>query len=258
MTKNEIIVNKATSSSDSLAESLFQGHLLKVKSRGPELHVTNLDVGMVILLFFAFLLFVWLYTSNRKKLNQVIKSFYTNNYANQLAREDISIGNTLSIVLFTLFVLIVALFITQVIYHYGFLKNKDWLIVFVKIAGILVGTYGLKIFIVQALGFIFQNQKAAKEYSMVVLLFCNMLGLFLFPVVVGLAFAKQISPTLLIYSGFMLFGLFLFIRLFRGIIIGYRSMLISKVYLFLYICALEIAPMIMLAKLIMLKINNLH
>ncbi|MGZ4035068.1 MAG: DUF4271 domain-containing protein [Bacteroidia bacterium] len=235
--------------------SLFQNNFLKVKTPEPQLHTTHFDYGVAGILFFAFVLFVWLYAVNRKRLNQVIKAFYINRYANQLAREEISIGNRVTIFLSAMFVLTLALFITQLANYYGFYKGDNQFIFFIKVAVTIVGAYSLKIFSVWFFGYIFQNPKEASDYSTAIFLFCNTLGLFMLPIVIGLAFAKQIAPEIFVYSGYLILGSFLCIRLLRGVIIGFNSVRISKFYLFLYLCTLEILPFVIMVKLFILKIK---
>ena len=250
------IVNKIVTIGDtSKTVSLFKNNPLQAKDPAPQLHNTHFDFGVSIILFFAFVLFVWLYASNRKRLNQVIKAFYINRYANQLAREEISIGNRVTIFLSTLFVVTFALFITQTANYYGYFREENQFMLFIKTALVIVAAYGVKMMSVRMSGSVFQNQKEANDYAMTVFLFCNTLGLFMLPIVIGLAFVKQAAPELFIYSGCVIYGSFLCIRLLRGVIIGFNSIRISKFYLFLYLCTLEILPFVIMAKLFILKIR---
>lgn len=234
--------------------SLFEGHLLKKKSENPSLHVTNFDFVVACVLLFAFILFVWLYAFNSRRLNQVIKAFYLNRFSNQLGRDELSLGNRVSIFLSSLFVLTLSLFITQVANYYGFNRNESEIQFFIQTAFAICAIYGIKILIVRMIGFIFQNQKEVKEYSMMIFLFCNIAGLFLLPIVVCIAFVKDVSPLYFIYSGLGIYVLLLFVRVLRGIIIGINSTRVSKFYLFLYLCTLEILPFVIMVKLFM--INN--
>ena len=109
----EVLKKTASNVDSTITTSLFQHNLLEVKSPKPQLHKTNFDYRVASILFFAFILFVWLYAVNRKRLNQVVKAFYISRFANQLAREEISIGNRVTIFLSTLFVLTLSLFIMQ-------------------------------------------------------------------------------------------------------------------------------------------------
>ncbi len=233
--------------------SLFEGHLLNKSAEKPQLHFTDFDFGVAALLLVAFILFVWLYAANRKRLGQVIKAFYINRYANQLGRDELSLGNRVSIFLSVLFVITVSLFISQSANYYGFNKDGSELLFFIKTAMVVSLVYGLKMVIVRFFGYVFQNQKDAGEYAMMVFLFCNILGLFLLPIVVCMAFVRDLSPFIFIYSGLSLFVFLLFIRLLRGVVIGFNSIRVSKFYLFLYLCTLEILPFVIIVKLFMLN-----
>lgn len=235
--------------------SLFQDHLLKQKSEKPTLHFTNFDFGVASVLLFAFILFVWLYASNSRRLNQVIKAFYISRFSNQLGRDELSLGNRVSIFLSSLFVITLSLFIAQVINYFQFYKieNEVWFII--QLAALICVIYGFKIVIVRLAGFIFQSQKEVAEYSTMIFLFCNILGLFLLPIVVCIAFVKEVSPLVFIYSGFSIFVLLLFVRLLRGVVIGINSIRVSKFYLFLYLCTLEILPFVIMVKLFVMNKN---
>lgn len=244
----------AVHSSDTLTTtSLFENHLLTKKSEKPVLHFTNFDFGVAGLLLLAFILFVWLYASNSKRLNQVIKAFYINRYSNQLGRDDLSLGNRVSIFLASLFVITFSFFISRVLNFYGYTNYENSLLFFVQLALLICLIYGFKIIIVRFFGFIFQNQREASDYSMMIFLFCNILGLFLLPIVVCMAFVKDVSPSVFIYLGLGVFVLLLFIRIIRGVIIGINSTRISKFYLFLYLCTLEILPFVIMVKLFMIS-----
>ena len=235
--------------------SIFQNSLLTAKDPKPVLHFTRYDYTVASILFFSFILFVWLYATNRKRLNQVISAFYVNRYANQLAREEISLGNRVSVFLSTLFVTTITLFILQVNQYYGFLLFQEGSFTFLFIGLIILVIYTGKMIVIRLLGFIFQVQKEALDYSTTVFLFGNTLGLFMMPIVICLSFARQVSPLIFIYSGFAILATFLCARLVRGLIIGINSTRVSRFYLFLYLCTLEILPFVVMMKLFFLKIN---
>ncbi|MBL7890070.1 MAG: DUF4271 domain-containing protein, partial [Bacteroidia bacterium] len=57
-----------------------------------------------------------------------------------------------------------------------------------------------------------------------------------------------VSIEIFIKIGLYLLALFLFTRMVRGLIIGLNSVRVSKFYLFLYLCSLEILPLIVMIK----------
>jgi hypothetical protein len=70
-----------------------------------------------------------------------------------------------------------------------------------------------------------------------------------------MACVKDVSPEVFIYSGGSVFVLLLLIRVLRGVLIGFNSIRVSKFYLFLYLCTLEILPFVIMAKLFMQNVN---
>ena len=236
------------------APSLFQNHLLVPQNTRPQLHFTQYDYWISAILFFLFSIFVWLFVSNTKKLSQVIKGFYQTRYTNQNTRDEFSVGNRVSFFLSAFFIVTMSIFISQLLMFYHvdiFKKNFAEL----TIAIIIFVVYGVKFFSINFLGFVFEVQKEMKEYMMLVFLFCNTLGLVMLPVVICLSFAKQIQPAVFIYTGIGIIISFVFVRMIRGIFIGFKSPRVSKLYLFMYLCALEILPIIFMIKLIVLKIK---
>lgn len=236
-------------------QSLFHGHLLEVKSKKPQLHLTQYDFGVTALLFIAFLIFVWLYISNTKRLKHVIRSFYINRFANQLLREEFSLVNRVSVFLSIIFILVLTLFAGEIFTYYGWFKTYGYGYLLLVISLTIIVFYAIKITSIRFLGLVFKTTKESLEYVMTVVLFENTLGLFLLPVVIGLMFVKQASPEIFIYIGIGIILLFLLVRLIRGLMIGLNSPRISKFYLFLYLCALELLPLIVVVKLFLLFVK---
>ncbi len=234
--------------------SLFKNHLLIKHTPTPALHITQYDYWITSMLFFLFSIFVWLYVSNTKKISQVIKGFYQTRYSNQNARNEFSVGNRISFFLAAFFIITMSIFISQLLLFYHidiFKKNFAEL----GIALIIFVVYSIKFMVIKFLGNVFQVQKEMKDYTMLVFLFCNTLGLVMLPLVICLSFIKQIPPPVFIYTGIGIVITFFLIRMARGVFIGFKSSRVTKVYLFMYLCALEILPIIFLVKLVILKIK---
>ncbi len=234
--------------------SLFKHHLLQPRHSQPVLHNTNYDYIVSGMLLFSYSMFVWLYVSNRKRLNQVVKGLFMGRYANQLAREEVSMGNRVVIFLSAMFVFTVTIFLNQTATYYEVLPDFGILGTFFLTAFIIFLMYAIKLVLMQVMGFIFETQKEIKEYTVSVLLFCNSVGLFLLPVVICQTFLKQVNPSIFIYTGALIVAIFFLTRIMRGLIIGLNSIRVSKFYLFLYLCTLEVVPLAIMVKLL-LKTN---
>lgn len=240
----------------SIANSLFKNHLLPVKSTEPKLQIPNSDFWVAGILLLVYILFVWLYVSNRKKLNQVLQAFYINRAGGQLTRDDLALGNRVSVFLSVFFIVNITLFIRHLLPCYGFDFFDSNVAIWGIVTAILITiTYSVKFLVIRLLGSVFKVQKEMSEYAMLVFLFCNTLGLFMLPVVVGLSFIDQVPPAVFINTGLAIIAVFIGVRTVRGLFLGLNSSRISKFYLFVYLCTLEILPFIILAKLFMLEVK---
>lgn len=247
----------AGNTSDTLGTPLlFQNHLLAIKNDSQQIHYTEYDFFITGVLLISFTLFVWLYVSHRKRLNQIISGFYINRFANQLTREEFNLSNRVSVFLSVLFVLTLTLFISEINQYFSLkMLSSNILVSYLTIATFILLIYGVKVFGIRLLGNLFQTTKEGADNILLVFLFGNTLGLFLLPIVISIAFIKQISPFVFIYIGISIIIIFILIRIVRGIIIGLNSPRFSNFYLFLYLCTLEILPFVILAKLFLLKMK---
>jgi hypothetical protein len=250
---SDSIKNSGFSQDTSLGPSIFKGHELQPVHQKPVLHLTNYDYLVALVLFISFCVFVWLYIANAKRLNQLFKSFSPNR-TNQLSRDEYSGSNRTGLFLSLLFLFSITLFTGQVLEFYGLTSRGDHTFMYLFIAGALLIMYLVKFIFIRLSGFIFKTGKEALDYSSALFVFINILGLIMLPVVICLEFAKQANPRIFIYAGFFFIVSFLALRLLRGIVIGVNSNRVSKFYLFLYLCTLEIIPFVILVKLFMLYV----
>lgn len=246
-----------TAKNDTLpAKSIFENHLLVVKNSETQLHTTHYDYWISAILLLMFMFFVWIYAGNRKKLNQVVTGFYFGRYGSQLSRDEFAIGNRVAVILSIFFVVTLTTFIVKALPYFGFHQFDNNITVFsLCTASLLIVIYSIKFFSIQFFGHIFKAQAEAAEYALLVFLFCNVLGLFMLPLIVCLTFLKQVSPGVFINIGLAIIALFACIRMLRAIILGASNFRISKFYLFIYLCTLEILPLVILVKLFLLNIK---
>jgi hypothetical protein len=237
----------------SFTPSLFSEHQLKPNDPKPVIHFTHYDYLVALILFLSFCMFVWLYVSNKKRLNQLVKNFYSRS-GNRSSKDEYTVSNRVGFILSLLFLLTISLFTGQLIEYYGWQIKGEKISQYGTIMVALIGMYLVKIGFIRVTGFIFKTGKEAAEYVSAMLVFLNMLGLFMLPVVICLTFIRQVDAKIFIYAGYFIIGSFLLLRLLKGLVIGFGSNRVSKFYLFLYLCTLEIIPFIILIKLFMLYI----
>jgi hypothetical protein len=102
------------------------------------------------------------------------------------------------------------------------------------------------------LAFISSNNDLGKEYLFNVFVYSQTIGIILFPFIVCLQFTKY--PTeLFLYPALVICAGFYALRMFRGFIISVTEQNVGILYIFLYLCALEILPLLVLIKFLLVN-----
>jgi len=113
----------------------------------------------------------------------------------------------------------------------------------------VIGYFLIKRMLYSLAGFVNNGLAETNEYWFNLANYNRALGLFLFPVVAILAFSPFFKPAFLIFSGLIITAVFYGIALQRGIIILLKKQF-SIFYLFLYLCTLEILPLLLIYKMV--------
>lgn len=121
---------------------------------------------------------------------------------------------------------------------------KVFLIIFSFILIIYLG----KSLIHRFLGYVLLIQKEMAEYIYQIFLYNKIAGMLLLPFVASFPFIPFELRPAVIYTAIILLILIYIIRIFRGILISFKNKL-SVFYIILYLCTLEILPIIVFCKL---------
>jgi len=95
--------------------------------------------------------------------------------------------------------------------------------------------------------------KDIKQYSFTIVIFGIILGLLLIPANVLIAFGSPGMTKILIYGSLTSILLLYLFRILRSLFIASRYITLHKFHFFMYLCTVEIAPLAVLVKAILLK-----
>ena len=248
---SSLLLNDATSEVDSNQhvavkhEPKFGGkEISRLQNLGLE---NDWFVGVI---FFALLLLASAKFMFSKYLSKLIESIFNSHTTNNLFLEkNINIIKG-SVILNLLFVVNVSLFAINIMNHFspsvdrmgGF---KEFVLIFVAVSLLYIG----KTVLIRSLGYVFKGTNESKEYLFNVFLYNKNLGLFLFPVIIALPFVQVHAVVWLINIGLLVAFFFYILRIIRGLKILFRKH-VSVFYMILYLCALEIFPLLMIYKLL--------
>ena len=209
----------------------------------PKGQVWVLAVTGILLLLFAVLK-----SSFSRQLQTIVQAFFRDRILNNLNKEDNLFTSWPFLLLFIQFGFTIGLFcyLTTQYYGIGYLDNGFRLLVTISI--IIIILFACKILLLRMLGYVFSIQKPVHEYISILYLSYFNISLLFIPLVVAFALSPLKYGIYYIAISVVVLAIifaFQFIRAGVNILSHHRF---SKVYLFLYFCALEICPILILIK----------
>ncbi len=203
----------------------------------PIIRYTGTQYWVTGLLFVCIALLAWVKIAYPKKLLVLVREVFTN----ELSYEEKSISPS-SIAMFIIFVCCAMLLIMQLISAYGVKLHVNEVQEVLIISGAILAFYIAKTGAIFISGFIFEEQSNAWEYITEIYVYAHFLGILLLPLMFINIYGSNINHKLfdeIMVGAIAALLLFRTIKMFIVMINkGLRMM-----YLFLYICALEIVPL---------------
>jgi hypothetical protein len=228
--------------------SAFRNHNLSPKHTGP-LAINRQSTDWITVVFLACLfVFAWVQASYPRRLKQIFRAVAQPHHVNQLEREGNLFKERITLGLGFIYYTISAVFVYQLFSTFlmippGFNNFTFTGVIFVS----LFFYQWLKSSLSYATGIIFKTNESARQYQLNIMIFNYVTGVFLFPVAI---IAFYWNNIVLLISGAIIISLLLLYRLFRNFMTGLTNKNYNLFYLFLYLCTLEILPLLLLYKLI--------
>ena len=111
---------------------------------------------------------------------------------------------------------------------------------------IVAGAVGLKQLVIWMLGRLFPVRKEISRYAFVLMVFAILAGVVLIPINLGVSYAPENLRTAFLYGGIGVVALIYLLHLGRGLLIAGPFIGSRPVHILLYICAVEIAPLLLI------------
>jgi len=194
-----------------------------------------------VLLTISFLLIAMLKSFYWKHAKLLFMGIFAQRYANQYLREENAFTERVSFITFLLMSINISLIILKLIPKASVLET------FSLIGGVML-FFIVKTGLILLLGSILRVKDIAKLGIFFSFIFDRALGFFLFPLVILLYFfAFNISSFVMLIVT-IVFIVLLLLKLFWLWKIGTNAFGLSHFYIFLYLCTLEISPLLLLGK----------
>ncbi len=198
-------------------------------------------LGIVII---SLIFLIWVRIFFNKYFALILVSLFNYQRAFKVFRDQNQLTRGVNIALNLNFLLIGGVFTYQVMGHFelkGFQygPGMNYLLYIAVIAGLLIARYITS----HITAFLFRKRSLFREYLFNIYLIYKSLGIFLIPVVLMVNYIQEALQVYLIYAGIAMAGAGLMLRIIRGIQITLKKDILMF-YLILYLCTLEILPVL--------------
>jgi hypothetical protein len=233
----------------------FSGKPVRVRSdRYQPVSYDGMFYLLIILLFYFAIIKLFF----GKYLANLLTIFFKASMRQQQLREQVLQSPFPSLLLNLLFVFaggLYAAFLTR-FYQVG---NPDhfWLH-FVYGVGILVVLYLLKYVILRVTGWIFNINRAVETYLFVIFMTNKIIGVFLLPFLVLISFAGPVITEISVTLSLIMIGIFYVYRFVASYATLHKEIKISGLHFILYLCALEIAPLLLIYKVLVAYLEKAY
>lgn len=203
---------------------------------------------LFVSILIMFIILTLIVTIFRILIEKIWKAFLNDNLLNQLHREQSSGLALAYVILYILFFINAGLFAFLAARHFGFSISTSNVYSLLLCMGAIAGFFVAKHIVLWLAGFIFPIGKEVDSYQFTIMIFNIVVGLFLVPIVLFIGYAPAGMTGVVVYGALGILGLtFLFLNL-RGLFIATRFIAGNKFHFLLYLCAVEIAPILAIIK----------
>lgn len=255
--KDSIISKKIDTIAEPVEDSLFVKPVMTITQEveNPVVPISSLDSNYQKTSWFIAILVIILVLISKIKITfprltpSVLQSYLRLSETNKLFKSKNKRNTVCYAYMNFLSIITSSVFIFELGMFYNFF-DESLPILLVYITGVLVIFILFKILLAKILGFIFRSNDAATEYSFNLLLIWKTLGIVLIPFVLSIPFVNFSTISYFLIVGVSVVGISYILVILRGIKILFTKH-VSFLYMILYLCALEIVPLVIAYKYIM-------
>ena len=186
-----------------------------------------------------------------KYLHNLLTLFFRVTMRQQQLREQLLGAPLPSLLLNFLFVLNMGMYLAFIAEDNNFLTDMNFWVKSVYGMLLVTAIYVVKYVVLKIMGWIFNASNATDTYTFVVFLVNKMIGIFLLPLIVIMSFASPAFLSVLLVLSYFMIGAFFVYRF----LIAFRpirnEIKVNRFHFFLYLCAFEIAPLVLIYKVLL-------
>jgi Domain of unknown function (DUF4271) len=205
-------------------------------------------IFLITLTFMAFVV-----ANARYMIRDAYSAVLNNNALRQVYKEPIGWGNIAYLALYGLFWINMGILAFLLMSQLGLKLPHSQSVTLLLCIGGASAIFLAKHLILYIVANVFPIEKEIKTYNFIILTAGIMLGLILMPLNIFIAYTSYSVSEIFIYLAVGAIGLTYLVRSLRSLSIASPYLIENRFHFFLYICTVEIAPLMILVKLLLSK-----
>jgi hypothetical protein len=193
-----------------------------------------------------------------KYFNNLMTLFFRVSLRQQQIREQVLQAPLPSLLLNILFVISAGLYACFLLHYSRWGAGVNFWVLYLYCMALLAAIYLVKFVVLKFIGWVFSISRATDIYIFIVFLVNKMLGIFLLPFLIVIIFSaeewRQVFITISLAMIFVLWG--------YRILASYRpirnEIKLTPFYFFLYLCAFEVAPLLLIYKVLLTYLEKVY
>ncbi len=216
--------------------------LMKARTTESKDTVFYLLAGLLFFVGFTKLLFP-------KYFQNTFRLFFQTSFRQKQTRDQLLQQSLGSLLLNLLFFFSSACYLTLVLEHYDWSVFPFWKLLLYSLI-LLAVLYIVKFIFLRFAGWIFNAKEGAETYIFIVFLINKIIGVMLIPFILVIAFAEPSLVDAAITASVILLIMLFVYRYFVSLKSFRRDLHISPFHFFLYLCGVEIVPLLIVGKVV--------
>jgi hypothetical protein len=223
-----------------------------------EVHRTNSTDSLFYLIVGILFYFAAIRIFFEKYFNNLMTLFFRVSLRQQQIREQVLQTPLPSLLLNILFVLSAGLYACFLLHYSRWGAGVNFWILYLNCMALLASIYLVKFVVLKFIGWVFSISRATDIYIFIVFLVNKMLGIFLLPFLIVIIFSEEEWREVFITLSLAMVFLFWTYR----ILASYRpirnEIKLTPFYFFLYLCAFEVAPLLLIYKVLLTYLEKVY
>jgi len=191
-----------------------------------------------------------------KYFSDLFRAFMNPTLSQRQLKDQLSQSPFPNFLLNSYFVISLALYLYLLMYRQQYItSNTAWM----AIPGLIVlvtVVYGVKYLMLRFCGWLFGSSELADAYIFILYLINKVLGILLVPFLVILAFCTPELAKAFMYISIFFIVLLVAYRYIRSYSVVKQYLSFSRLHFFLYLCAFEVAPVLIITKVLLVALTG--